>query len=174
MEKKSQVWVETMVYTLIGLTIIAIVLSAATPQIQKMKERASLKQTIEALNSLNSKISEIKQNPGNIRIIFFKLSSGRLEINAENNILEYTLENTRLELSEVGVPIKEGHIDILTENYGKRFNIILTLNYADNLDITNNGEKGLKTLQAGTKPYSIKIENIGESEGKTQINFEIS
>ena len=31
--KRSQVWVETVVYTLIGLTIIGIVLSMALPQI---------------------------------------------------------------------------------------------------------------------------------------------
>ena len=37
---KSQVWVETAIYTLIGLTIITIIMSIALPQIEKMKEKA--------------------------------------------------------------------------------------------------------------------------------------
>ena len=57
--KVAQVWVETAIYTLIGLTIIAIVMSVATPQIEKMKEKAIIGQTLEAMNHLNNEIIKI-------------------------------------------------------------------------------------------------------------------
>ena len=38
--KGGQVWVETVVYTLIGLVLISLVLAFATPAIQKQKDNA--------------------------------------------------------------------------------------------------------------------------------------
>ena len=54
--KKGQVWIETVVYTLIGLSIIAIILTMAMPQIDKMKDKSVVEQTATALNELDKKI----------------------------------------------------------------------------------------------------------------------
>ncbi|MBD3253094.1 hypothetical protein GF386_05145 [Candidatus Pacearchaeota archaeon] len=172
--KKSQVWVETAIYTLIGLTIIAIVLSIALPQIDKIKDREIVKQTTHVLNTLNSKIIETEQSPGSIRIVQFKLGKGRLEIDSENNVLKYSLEKTRLKLSEPGEDIEEGDLIIRTEEYGKRYNIYLTMDYSDSLNMTVGDEKRKETF-ASNVIYRLQIENVGDNapEENIHINFNV-
>ena len=172
-KSKSQIWIETAIYTLIGLTIISIVLSIATPQIQKMKEKAILKQTITALNELNNEIRKVEQTAGTIKIVQFKITKGKLEINSKDNKISYTLENTNLEFSEEGETIKEGDLTLKTEKYGRRFNVILELGY-DNLNITYNEADETKTLH-GSALYSIKMENVGDNVigSPTHINFKV-
>ena len=69
LKNNAQVWVETVIYTLIGLVLIAVVLSAALPQIENIKDKETIKQTIVALNLLNQKIAETKQSPSSNRIV---------------------------------------------------------------------------------------------------------
>ena len=56
MEKRGQIWVETIVYTLIGLAIIAMLVAVAKPKINQMTEKAVITQTMESLNTLNEQI----------------------------------------------------------------------------------------------------------------------
>ncbi len=170
--KKSQVWVETAVYTLIGLTIIAILLVTITPQIDKIKDKAVVKQSNDALNILDSKISEVSQLPGNIRIVDFKLSKGKLEIDGSNSSIRYILEDTNLQYSEIEKDIQEGNIFVRTEKHGSKYNVYLKMKY-DNLNITFNENNMIKTLQAGATPYRLQIENIGDNapDQKTHLNF---
>jgi type II secretory pathway pseudopilin PulG len=172
--KHSQVWVETAVYTLIGLSLIAVIISMATPQIQKIKDKTIIEQTISAMNVLDDKILEVQQSEGRIGKVVFKIAKGRLEINSVDNSIKYIFEDTKLELSEPGVEIKQGNIILKTEKSGARFNIILLMKY--NIDITNKNNENTKTLQEGATPYNILIENKGSSlepGATTQIDFEI-
>jgi len=170
---KAQVWVETAVYSLIGLTIIAILLTTAMPQINKMKDKATISKATTSLNNLNNEINEIQQAPGSVRLIYFKLSRGTLTFDYENNKIIYLLENTNLELSELGREIPEGEISLRTEEYGKKFNIFLTLDYSDSLNLTHGDEKN-KILQPGTTDYRIKAENQGEGSVDEKIQIDLS
>ena len=175
--KKAQIWVETAIYTLIGLTIIAILLSIAMPQIDKIKDKSVIKQTIEALNDLDNKLLEIEQSPGNVRVVNFKVGKGKLEINPVIDTIIYTLENTKLELSEPGKVIPEGPIFLETEEYGSNFNILLYMIYSDRLNITYGGsDENIKTLQAGVTSYKIQIENMGSTStlGDAIINIDFN
>ena len=172
--KHSQVWVETAVYTLIGLALIAVIITMANPQIQKIKDKAIIEQTISAMNILDDKILEVQQSEGRVGKVVFKIAKGRLEINSIDNSIKYVFEDTKLELSEPGVEIKQGNIILKTEKSGARFNIILLMKY--NIDITNKNNEEIKILQEGATPYNILIENKGSSLGPettTQIDFEI-
>jgi len=178
MEKRGQIWVETAIYTLIGLTIIAIILSITTPQLEKMKERSIIKQTITALNQLNEEILKIEQAAGSVKIVQFKITEGKFEIDSIQDKIIYTLENTNLEFSEEGITLKEGDITFKTEKYGKNFNIILELDYSTTLDITFNGQEEVKALFGASAPYEIRMENLGNDpleneEIKTNIDFKI-
>ncbi len=176
-KKRAQIWVETAIYTLIGLTIIAILLSIAIPQIDKIKDRSVIRQTIEALNDLDNKLLEIGQSPGNVRVVNFKIGQGKLEINPVTDSIIYSLENTKLELSEPGKQIPEGPIVLETQEYGANFNIILTMNYSSNLNITYSGsDENTKTIQAGATPYKIQIENLGSNStsGDAKINIDFN
>jgi len=172
--KHSQIWVETAVYTLIGLALIAVIITMANPQIQKIKDKTIIEQTISAMNVLDDKILEVQQSEGWIGKVVFKIAKGRLEIDSVNNSIRYVLEDTKLELSEPGVEIKQGNIILKTEKSGARFNIILLMRY--NIDITNKNNEDIKILQEGATAYNILIENKGSSLGPgttTQIDFEI-
>jgi len=170
---KAQVWVETAVYTLIGLTIITILLAVVTPQIEKIKDKSIIEQTATALNDINSKIEEAEQGSGNIRIINLKIAKGKLELNNPSNSITYTLEDTKLELSEPGEEIQEGNIKIKTETFGSKFKITLTLTYP-NLQLTYDNQPTSKTLQAGTQTHKIKIENIGDQTPNQPIHIDFS
>ena len=174
-QKKAQVWVETAIYTLIGLTIIAIVLSIATPQIEKAKERSIISQTEDALNILNNEIREVEQTVGSVKIVNFKITKGKLEINSNNNQTIYTLENTKLEFSEEGQAIKIGEILFNTKKSGRSFDVSLILPH-EGLYITFNEKSKLKTLHASPTPYNIKIENVGDNElgEPTHIDFSLA
>ena len=87
----GQIWVETAIYTLIGLTIIGIILSIATPEIEKIKERSIISQTIEALNNLDGEIQKVSQSEGNVKIIDFKITKGKLDINSKDKKIIYTI-----------------------------------------------------------------------------------
>ena len=45
-KKRGQIWVETVIYTLIGLTIIGLLLAVSKPQIDKQKDKALIEQKI--------------------------------------------------------------------------------------------------------------------------------
>lgn len=172
-DKHSQIWVETAIYTLIGLTLIAIVLSIAIPYTQKIKDRSILEQTAESLNSLDNKILETKDIAGNTRIFFFNFEKGRLELNSINETIIYTLENTNLKFSEPEKKLRYGEIYYLTETYGKRYNIILELNYTNSLNLTFNGEDKNRIFYGGS--YKIRIENVGDNDidENPHIDFDI-
>jgi hypothetical protein len=174
-KKKAQVWVETVIYTLIGLTIMGTLLFAANPQIEKIKDKGIIQQTIVALDEIDKKISEVEQNAGSIGIIDLKINKGELKINSKNDSIEYTLENTRLKLSEPGVDIKDGNIFIRTDTYGSRFKVTLRTNYSNSLNITYKGTEEEKILTAGANSYKIQMENmeLGDTTLKTNINFDI-
>ena len=171
--KRSQVWVETAIYTLIGLTIIAILLAVATPQIEKIKDQGIIDQTMVALNTLDTKISEAEQTQGSIRIVDFRLTKGRLEIDPSTESITYILENTRLELSEPGELIQEGDIILKTEEYGSRFNIMLQMDYS-RLDLTYDEGEELKVIHGGTTPHKLQIKNIDVASVNEKTNIDIN
>jgi uncharacterized protein (UPF0333 family) len=175
MQKKAQIWIETAIYTLIGLTIIVILITSATPQIEKIKDNGIISQTTEALITLNNEIFEVEQAGGAGRVVYFTVAKGKLKINAEDNIIQYVLEDTRLELTEENKTVKEGDIYILTKERGSRFDIFLTMNYTDRLNMTFNNEEKIEILQAGKIPYKIQIENKGDNLATedTHIDFKL-
>ena len=150
----------------------AIILSIATPQIEKIKEKTIIKQTITALDELNNEIQKVEENMGTIKIILFKITKGKLEIKSNEDKIIYSLENTNLEFSEEGQKIKEGDLTFYTEKQGRRFNVFLELNY-ENLNITFSGKEQIKTLSQGI--YKIRLENVGDNllANKTHIDFTV-
>ena len=168
--RKAQVWVETAIYTLIGLTIIGIVLGIATPAINKYKDEAVIEQTAGALNDLNGKILETRTTTGNVRLASLRLKQGKLIIDGELDKITYVFEGSRFQYSEPGQTFKEGDITVLTETRGKNFDVYLSLSYND-WDIKSNGEDISRTLTSASVPYELSIEKTGNNEGKTIINI---
>jgi len=164
MRRKAQIWVETAIYALIGLTIIGIVLAIATPAIDRYKDKIVIEQTIAALEGLNSKILEVGGTKGSVRIVEFRVKNGELVIDSATDKISYVLKESRLEYSEPGTEIKQGEVYIKTETNGKKYDISLVLKYGENIDLTYNGNADeKKTFNQASLPYKFSIENKGET-----------
>ena len=56
--KPGQIWIETVIYTLIGLALIGVVLAIVTPKINAAQERIIIEQSISALSAFHDKIRD--------------------------------------------------------------------------------------------------------------------
>ncbi|HUS48695.1 MAG TPA: hypothetical protein VMZ91_00880 [Candidatus Paceibacterota bacterium] len=170
--KKAQIWVETAIYSLIGLAIIGIILAIANPSISRYKDEIIIEQTIAALNDLNGKVLEVRETAGNIRIVEFRVKKGSLIIDCQEDKILYLLEESGLEYSEPGAEIQQGDIKIKTEKNNKKYDISLVLEYKDeNIDLTYNEGNEKKTFSQASVAYKFSIENLGNEGEKTKIDI---
>ena len=70
--ERGQVWIETVLYTMIGLVLIGLVLGFVNPKIEESKDNLIIEQTLTLLNDLDSKINIAQDN---IRIASFSIKS---------------------------------------------------------------------------------------------------
>lgn len=173
MKKRGQVWIETVLYTLIALVLIGIVLAFITPKLNDARDKAVVEQTIGALNVLDEKVAAVLRAPGNVRIIDFTLRRGDLYIDSENNLIYITIADLINPYSEPGSKIQEGRVSLLSEKGQKLSSISLTLNYSGTADIMYDEEEKNQKFGQATTPYRISIENKGDadSEGTPEINI---
>ena len=167
--KKGQVWVETVIYTLIGLTIIGLLLAVSKPQIDKQKDKALIEQAVNGLGVIDEKIFDVLSGTGNKRRIELKLGKGVFTFDAKNDKIIWELDSA-YQYSELGVPVSAGKIDVTT-SAGSPYTVTLEVAYPmdirfDNADIS-------KQIGQASTPHIITVENLGTQGGKTVINFQI-
>ena len=163
MKRRGQIWIETVIYTLIGLSLIGLVLAIVTPKINEFRDRAVIEQTISSLNAFDAKINEVLSAPGNVRVIEFRMKRGELYFDAPNNKIVFELNDSRSIFSEPGVEISIGRINIITTEGKKEHSVVLSLAYNQNL--TYNGDDSLVgRFSAVSIPYKFAIENRGFQE----------
>jgi len=130
--KSGQVWVETVLYTLIGLVLIGVALAIITPQISKAKDTLIVEQTINALNDLDKKFDEVFRGPGNVRQVpELTMRRGELYVNATGDEIIFVLKGMKKPYSEPGVVIEIGSVDVLSEEEQKDSTVYLTLDYGN-------------------------------------------
>ncbi len=170
--RKSQIWIETVIYTLIGLAIIGILLSIVKPAIDRKKDEILIETSLEMMSMIEGQIEDIKyRGVGNSRIINLKIKKGKLEINSLNDFLEFTMES-KYKYSQLGEEINHGKIKILTEEKTKKVYLVtLTLNYENNLNLTYNGQDKNKIFQPAPTPYTLTATNMGKRGNFVQIDF---
>jgi uncharacterized membrane-anchored protein YitT (DUF2179 family) len=105
--KRGQVWVETVIYTLIGLAIIGLVLAVAKPSIDKKKEEIVIEQSIESMSNIHSKIEDVLAAQGNQRVIDLKIGKGTLNVDTDNEKLYWVIDSV-FEYSQEGSVIPVG------------------------------------------------------------------
>lgn len=170
LKKRGQIWIETVIYTLIGLTIIAILLSMVVPKIDQMRDKSLMVQAITNLNHVDGLISEIMVTPGNSRQIDLSFNKGTYVFDALNGGIYYNLSDTKLFYSQLNQVVHQGEVDILTTSVGDKYFISAYLNYSS-LNLTYNSQNIPKTLSANPTGYKLVIENKGTTLGKTNINI---
>lgn len=168
--KNAQVWVETVIYTLIGLTIIGILLVATLPRIEEMKDQSLIEQAIQSLGKINEQIYETLKAPGNRRVIQqLNIGKGSLYIDGENDKLYWEIESTKM-YSEEGISIRIGIVKVTTTGKGP-WNVLLEVAYP-NLDIKYDNQDVVKEFHESTNSYRLSLEYLGlNSNNKPIINF---
>lgn len=167
----GQVWVETVIYTLIALVIIGLVLSFIQPKIQELQDKAVLQQSISLLNNINSVISSVAQaGPGNKRQVQVGINKGSLIIDGINDEIVFTM-NSHYEFSEPGYNVTYGDITAYTQPQGNINIVNMTLNYNSSYNLTYNGGNKIQIISQSSTPYNLFIANNGGNP--TDIDFSL-
>ena len=173
-KKRGQVWVETVLYTLIGLALIGLVLAFVTSKINEARDRITVDQTINSLNAIDEKVNAVLDAPGNRRFVEFTMKRGEFFVSPESNEIRFVISDLVKPYSEVGKEISVGRIVILSEE-GQRDSIVtLTLSYEGIADIEYAGEEKEKKFTAASIPYKFSITNLGADEDFIKVNIEES
>lgn len=172
MKNKGQIWIETVLYTLIGLSLIGLVLAFVTPKITEAKDRLVVEQTINSLNALDERISSVLQAPGNRRLIDFTMKRGELYFNSSSNEINFLIKDLKKPYSQPGVEIQIGRVKILSETGQKTSSVSLKINYQNDLNFAGTDE--LRKFNPAATPYKFSIENLGDinQNGIEVINIE--
>jgi len=171
LKKRGQIGIEVVVYTLIGLAILAIVLATVTPKIKEYSDRAVIKQTEESLNSFDETISAVQLASGNQREVDFRIRNGEIIINPKDDTIKFTLKKSVLKYSQPNLAYPSGNLIILTKNVTDGYDIILSLNYTNSVNLTVNGAES-ENIQLTSSPnlYKLLIKYVGDSDRKVDIS----
>jgi hypothetical protein len=163
--KGAQIWVETVIYTLIGLVIMGLLIGVTTPKIKQMNDKLILGQTMDyVMNVLDQKIIEIRSSPGNERLINLRIKKGELLMDGENNLIWFKILESNYKASEIGLPIARGNMVQLTEENNGKYTINLILNYSSLFNLTVDGKDIKKTYTTSPMDYQVQIQNLGNNQ----------
>ncbi len=169
LNRKGQVWVETVIYTLIGLAIIGLVLAGAMPKIKQKKDEMAISKSIKALGNIDDNIYTVSRAIGNRRVINLDVKRGTFIIDPSANTISWILDSS-FAYSQVGKTVQFGNINITTTEHGN-FKVKLKIKY--NMDIQYDEDNtNQKQFSVAPIPYKLIIENAGvDKNGKTLIRF---
>jgi len=171
--RRGQIWVETIVYTLIAFALIGLVLAFVKPKIEEIQDKGIIEQSISILEDIDLIITTLGV-PGNQRVINLGISKGVFNIDGENNRLFFEIESRHI-YSEPGKNVTIGNIVVFTEKKGKINEVTLTRNYREKYNITYQNRNELKKISKAPTPYILLITNKGEdSLNKTIINIGVT
>lgn len=173
-KKKAQVWVETVLYTLIGLALIGIVLGIIVPKINASKEKIMIEQGIESLTVLDDKIREtLDKSTGNVRIVSsFLIKKGELRINSQQDEILFVISGLTKPYSELNTPINFGKLVVTTkEDRGDIF-VEISAKYDGIANVLYDGQETEQVFSASSTKYSFSIKNEGtDEENRAKINI---
>ncbi|MEK6885496.1 MAG: hypothetical protein AABX17_00860, partial [Nanoarchaeota archaeon] len=168
--KRAQVWVETVIYTLIGLTIMGALIAVITPKVNMMLDQSAISQSFESLNRINSQISDSLYSAGNQRAVSLMIKKGEYVINPAENSIYFFLKNTNYLASQLNEVTPQGELTILTtERTSKKYDIKVELKL-NSLNLTYQDTKLSKTLTNSPTAYNLIIRYAGGSDKKLNID----
>ena len=127
---RGQVWIETVLYTVIGLAIIALVLSFAYPKLRAAQENLLIEQSIATLNNLDKVITTVNERgPGNVRTYTLSIKRGRLIFDEKGEKITLEIKGIKTEYSEPGAPFSDGRVTVTTNEASKGYTVTLSLSY---------------------------------------------
>jgi len=169
-KRRGQIWIETVIYTLIGLALIALVLSYVMPKINEMKDNALVEQSVSAMESLHDKIGTIRNKPGSTKVVEFTLKKGELLIDSTNNSISLFISDLSAPYSEPGVEVEIGSTKIVTIQNQKAYDVNIKISYPA-LNLTFNGVDSFKKIDSSSAPYKFAFSNKGSVNGKYNVDI---
>jgi hypothetical protein len=170
--KVGQVWIETVIYTLIAFVMIGLVLSYAQPKIKQLQDQTILQQSTTMMKQIGSTIATMGTT-GNQRVIELGIKQGALKLDCAADKIIFEMES-KIEYSEPGKIINDGDVQVYTEKRSGYNIVTLTLLYGDTYNLKFEGREELKTLSKSSTPYKVSISNDGtDSNGKIILNMSI-
>ncbi|MBS3089458.1 hypothetical protein J4461_01085 [Candidatus Pacearchaeota archaeon] len=161
-QKNGQIWIETVLYTLIGLALIGAVMSFAYPKINETREKILIEQTIASLHAFDEVVRNVaERGPGNVRSFDMTLKKGSFIADGKSDKVSITINGLTKPYSEPGVEISNGPVTIKTEEGNQFFNVILILNYGSNINITHEERDDSLTISPSPTIYRLLVENRG-------------
>ena len=163
---KGQIWIETVIYILIALVMIGAVLAFVNPKIKEIQDKLTIDKTVEMLEELDSKISEVGGSIGNQRIINLDIKKGELQINSDSII--YELKESNVEYSQ---PVDDaggdftnmGKVWVQTLKNNDLYDITLRLDIDEDLSyFEGDNEVGVGILTRSSSAYKLSILNNGD------------
>jgi len=175
-EKLGQVWIETVVYTLIGLVLIGMVLAFALPVVEVKKDERVFLSTVDALNTIDNKITEIYNlGPSNKRNVPIAIGKGQLVIESNNDLsggndrLVFVIEDSAYAASEyersVEIEIDGTNLKVKTVEKGdKNYEITIVREYPSaRYNLTYDMKDILHTLNSASGAYNLEVVNRGRN-----------
>ncbi len=169
---RGQVWIETVLYTLIGLALIGVVLSYATPKINQSRDKIAVEQSIESMQILGEKIDETLQGGSGTKVIIPSLSlkKGVLTISPPDRSIYLTMNDLTSLYSENGTEISYGRVKLTSLEGQKVYSVQLKLNFSQNISY-NSDTATIKNFPAASTPYKFSIEKTFVGN-QVQLNFQ--
>ncbi len=171
-KKIGQVWIETVLYTLIGLSLIGLVLAFVTPRINDAKDKGIVEQSIDSLKAFDDKVRAVTDTPGNVRVFEFNIKRGEFYINSSSNDLIFIIDGLRKPYSEPGIEIKKKGVSIVSLEGQKESKVILSVYYGK-IDLTFNGNEESKKFSAAAMPYKFYVKGKGSIGNKYKVDISI-
>ncbi len=169
--KKAQVWIETVIYTLIGLAILGTLVAVATPKINAMKDESLIEQAMSSMETIYGKMDNAARTKGNRVKFGLDVGKGKFVVDGKNNQL-YWIIDSALEYSSIDSTVKIGIFEVTTTT-GDPYTVKLVVPSV--YDIRYDGKDMEGGFDAAPNVYTITVENEGssssESGSKIILNF---
>lgn len=173
---KAQIWVETVIYTLVAITLISLVLAFALPAINERRDQNIVESSIVLMNDLSNRIDAVTfDGAGNQRVTQLNIKRGKLVVQPEDNILFFEIEDSKYAASEYEYPlfvrVSGTSLELRTENLGDTYRITIRRILPENVNLTYNGKDQPWEFSHAPTPYAVGIKNNGRVDGKWNIDL---
>lgn len=173
-KKKGQVWVETVIYTMIAFTLIATVLAFVRPKIEEIQDETTIARSLNIIKDIDLTISNVLSGAqGNRRLIEIEIRKGVINIQGVEDKISFEILS-KVKYSEPGIDVFDGNVKINTEE--KTRENLVTLERAYNqsrYNITYNQMDVNKQLTPGNFVYKMYITNEGKVNGRSVVDLKI-
>ena len=169
---RGQVWIETVIYTLIAFVLIGLILAFARPKIEELQDQAILQKSTSMMKDIDSTILTMGA-AGNQRVLELSIQKGDLKIDGINDEMIFEMQSQSV-YSEPGKNISDGDLTVLTIPESGYNLVTLTRNYSSDYDLEIDGADTVKTINAASTSYQLSILNEGQAaDGRTILNISV-